>query len=321
MTDIAPVHAVPPGGRAPDSVWWVKASDGTRLRAARWDADDPIASAVLLSGRTEYLEKMSIPAAALVARGISVVSLDWRGQGLSDRAVTPRMKGHVSDFAEFQQDLVAVLDHPEASLPAGPQLLMGHSMGGAIAAQALQGDLGARFDAAVLSAPMLGINVPVAMRAAGWLTVRIARLLGMLERWPPFGDQSTPYVLTDPSDNCLTSDEDVWRWMVETARKTPDLMIAGPTIGWYGAATSAVKTIARGPSARCPVLAVVGDRESVVSAPAIATGVRHLGGVVETIPDGQHELLIERADIRAAAWSAIDRFLIRAGVPIRSVDA
>ena len=42
-------------------------------------------------------------------RGLSVVSLDWRGQGLSDRLVEPRLKGHVGDFAEFQRDLDTLL--------------------------------------------------------------------------------------------------------------------------------------------------------------------------------------------------------------------
>ena len=38
-------------------------------------------------------------------RGFAVALLDWRGQGLSDRALNDRLKGYVGSFSEFDIDL------------------------------------------------------------------------------------------------------------------------------------------------------------------------------------------------------------------------
>ena len=80
---------LPPGGIAWDETLTLEASDGVRLRGALWRASDPDGSCrglvLLLNGRTEFVEKCALPAAALVARGFAVASVDWRGQGLSPR--------------------------------------------------------------------------------------------------------------------------------------------------------------------------------------------------------------------------------------------
>ncbi|MEM9139684.1 MAG: alpha/beta hydrolase, partial [Pseudomonadota bacterium] len=134
----APFLGPAPGGLAADETWWITASDGTRLRAGLWHAQDARAHCLFLTGRTEYIEKASIPAADLVQRGYSVISLDWRGQGLSARATDNPLKGHVGDFDEFQRDLDALLATPQAKALPGARLLMCHSMGGLIGAAALQ---------------------------------------------------------------------------------------------------------------------------------------------------------------------------------------
>ncbi|MEM0945386.1 MAG: alpha/beta hydrolase, partial [Pseudomonadota bacterium] len=92
--------ALPPGARPWDRGFRVEAADGVGLRAALWQGGDR-GLAVLLSGRTEFMEKMALPATALVERGFSVASLDWRGQGLSDRLAEPAHMGHVARFSDY----------------------------------------------------------------------------------------------------------------------------------------------------------------------------------------------------------------------------
>jgi predicted alpha/beta hydrolase len=36
-------------------------------------------------------------------RGFAVAILDWRGQGLSDRALPNARKGHIYDFSEYDR--------------------------------------------------------------------------------------------------------------------------------------------------------------------------------------------------------------------------
>ena len=258
----APFLSLPPGGLAPTKVRWITASDGVRLRAAHWRADAPKALAVLLSGRTEFLEKMAVPAAELVARGYDVVTVDWRGQGLSDRHLDEELKGHVDDFAEFQLDLDALLASDPVPASGGKTLLMAHSMGGAIATGALlRSDLAGRFDAAVLCAPMYGIALNAPMRAAAWLTRRLGMAFGQGEKWPPFGDVSTPYVLTGPDPNVLTHDHDVWDWLVHVATHHGALNLAMPTLGWFDAAEREMVRIAGARSVALPALCLLGGAE------------------------------------------------------------
>lgn len=301
-----------PGGLAPDDVWWLRARDGLRLRAALWQADAPRGHAIFLTGRTEFLEKITVPAAELVRRGWSVASLDWRGQGLSDRQTDNRLKGHVNHFADFQMDLDAFLADPKVAALPGPRVLMAHSMGGAIGCAALaRPELAQGFQAAVLSAPMLGIRMVASISAAAWLTMRIGTALGKAKAWPPFGDVATPYILSEPSDNLLTADPAIWGWLGECLRADPDLALAMPTIGWFGAAFGEMKRLSTLGPAPCPTLILLGEHERVVDPAAVRTGAARLGADLAEIPGAQHELLIERGDMRALAWTEIDGFLAR----------
>ena len=313
----APFHDVPPGGLRPDRVWWMTAPDGVRLRAAHWAGQGGDALCVLLNGRTEFIEKFALPAAALVARGYQVVSLDWRGQGLSDRAAEPHLKGHVGSFAEFQVDLDMLLDSvPVQEIAPGPRLLMAHSMGGAIATGALMRmEISGLFDAAVLSAPMYGIAMPGAMRVAAAVVMRVGMALGMDFKWPPFGDVATPYVLTDADPNVLTHDPEIWNWLVKVAREHDALNLAMPTLGWFSAATSEMKRIGKAGDLGIPALCLLGGAEEVVDPKAVRRTASRLGIQVVEIDGARHEHFHESEPWRAQAWSAIDAFLTSRGLP------
>lgn len=301
---------------APDRCWWIRASDGVRLRAALWTSPEATAHAIYLTGRTEFIEKAAVPAAQLVARGYSVISLDWRGQGLSDRLVEPPEKGHVADFAQYQLDLDALLAEPVMSDLTGPRLLMAHSMGGNIAASALaRPEIAASLKAVVLSAPMLDIALNGALRLIARATIGIARLLGRLDRWPPFGDVSTTYVLTKPDENVLTNDQAMWDWMVDVAKAHPEAVLGMPTIAWFAAANAEIARIRTLAGSGIPTLALLGGDEKVVSTDEIRTWTGRTGAELLEIPGGRHELLIEAEPMRALAWSGIDSFLEAQGLP------
>ena len=110
MSEPAPFHAdvadAPEGGRA----FWLNTLDGLRLRAAVWDGG-ALGTAVVLPGRTEYIEKYGRVVRRLTERGLSVAVLDFRGQGLSTRNATAPHLGHVEDFRHYQHDVAALLAH------------------------------------------------------------------------------------------------------------------------------------------------------------------------------------------------------------------
>lgn len=303
---------------APDEIWWIEPEPGIRLRAGLWHAQDALGHVVFLTGRTEYLEKVALPAEQFVARGFSVITLDWRGQGLSSRQAEPGMKGHVGDFSEFQMDLDALLATDQARALTGKRVLAGHSMGGCIATHAMaRPQVLETLDAAVLSAPMLGIAMTPVMRAAAWLTMKIGIALGHAKSWPPFGDVKTPYVLTELEDNVLTSDQTVLDWMVDVARTRPESAIASPTLGWYSAAADAMKQASAFPAPNLPVLCLLGENERVVDKAAVRAGAARMDAKMVRLEAAQHEVLIENPGIRETVWRAVDSFFDANGLPRR----
>jgi lysophospholipase len=328
----APFLALPPGGVPPDLVWWLRAADGVRLRAGLWRAaarhgqggrepgrqqrDERAgrAQVVLLPGRTEYLEQQALPAAELVRRGLDVVSLDWRGQGLADRlsAASP-LRGHVADFADFHADLEALLADDLVALPAErgarPRIVLGNSMGGTIALAALgQGVLGP-VQAAILTAPMFEIAMGRPTRWTARTIIAAAGLLGFAEHWPPWLQGHVPFVLRPFKDNLLTRDEAYWDWMAGVAREHPALSVGLPTFGWLAAAGRAMDELRLAPPPPCPVLCVVGTEERVVELAAIREGGARIGARLAEVAGARHLLLAEAEPMRGAAWAAIDAFL------------
>ncbi|MBY0422383.1 MAG: alpha/beta hydrolase, partial [Parvularculaceae bacterium] len=94
-------NPLPDGGEIFD----FRGADGARLRAALFHAPDARGGVVLMAGRSEFLEKYFEVVRELQARGLSVATMDWRGQGLSDRLLPEREKGHILDFGAFRADL------------------------------------------------------------------------------------------------------------------------------------------------------------------------------------------------------------------------
>ncbi len=302
---------LPPGGIAWDETLELEAADGVRLRGAIWRGGSR-GLVLLLSGRTEFLEKCALPAAALVARGFAVASLDWRGQGRSQRLIDPPLKGHVGRFTDFHLDLAALTAHPAVADIAGRRLMLAHSMGGAIGLGAVaRGQIAP--NAAILSAPMLGIAMTPVTRLVSRATLRIARLLGKMDGWPPFGPVDEPYVFTGFEGNLLTGDRAVFDWMVAALRRDPALQLAMPTLGWMDAAFAEMAWLARQGPLDCPGLFLLGSREQVVDPLAMRAGAARLGAELVEIESARHEVLIEAEPMRGKAWTAIDRFLVEHG--------
>jgi len=302
-----------PGGAPWDAAFAAVAEDGVRLRCALWRGGGR-GLALILPGRAEYLEKMTIPAAALVARGFSVASLDWRGQGHSDRLIDPPEKGHVGDFADYRRDVSALLAAPEVAALGPARLVVSHSMGGAIAIEALAAG---RLPAVpqVLSAPMLGIAISPPLRAASAVVLWVARRLDRLEGWPPFGDPARPYVLTaDFENNMLTGDREVYAWLRAAVRADPRLGLGMPSLGWIATAEAAMARVRAMPRLEVPAICLIGTAERVVNPRAVRQGASRLGADPVEIADARHEVLVEAAGPRAAVWAAIDAFLGRIGV-------
>ena len=302
----APFHAevadAPPGAEA----LWLRAGDGVRLRAVLWRGGGR-GTVLVLPGRTEYIEKYGRVAGRLRALGLTVAAIDWRGQGLSDRHPKYPRVGQVEDFASYQRDVAALLDHPAVAEAPRPLLLLCHSMGGAIGLRALMERPG--IAAAVFSAPMWGIAVRPAARALLGPVTGAALLLGFgLRAMPGAGGRGAP----EFAANRLTSDEAAFDWAARQVAAHPELALGAPSVDWTRAAFRETARLAPLPSPDRPMLGFLGAEEKVVSRDAItARFAAAPDGLLVPCPGARHEILMERDEIQGRVWARIAEFLDR----------
>ncbi|HEY1475598.1 MAG TPA: alpha/beta hydrolase [Pseudolabrys sp.] len=302
-----------PANPVPDNVVTgsVKTSDGVNLRFARW-APPPgrKGTVVVLQGRAEYIEKYFETVRDLRARGFAVAAFDWRGQGLSDRALSDRHKGHVRKFSEYATDLDAVMEQVVLPDCPPPIFALGHSMGAAIGIQVAHE--GSRwFERMVLSAPMVALRPGRLTTVAGPLA-RFMRLIGRGSGYVPTGD-SGAMGAEDFIGNVLTSDPVRYARNTAVLEQAPELGIGAPTVAWVDAALRLMTQFAVPAYAghiRQPILLVAAGRDEVVSTPAIeAFGMKLLAGRHLILPGSKHEILQEQDLYRGQFWAAFDAFV------------
>ena len=286
---------------APDGAVVVWASSGSgagaaRIRLASWKAGDK-GTVLLLPGRTECVEKYGRAAGDLVARGFSVITIDWRGQGLADRPLPDRATGHVGTFAEYQDDLDAMLaEAGRAGLPQ-PYFMLAHSMGGCIGLRGLMRGLPVK--AAVFSAPMWGIAMAAWLRPVATVVSALAAPLGLVTRYAPSTSAQT-YLLQFPFEgNVLTTDREMWDYMRRQVAEAPDLALGGPSIGWLKQALQECAALAALPAPKVPAICALGTAEKVVDVPPVH--LRMAGwsnGQLDLYPGAEHEIMMEGAAAR-----------------------
>jgi len=278
----------PEGGRA----FFLTAEDGVRLRLGLWTRTDARGTVFLLPGRTEYVEKYGPAAADLARRGYAMVTIDWRGQGLADRALADRAAGHVARFADYQRDMRAMIAAARALRLPLPWHMIGHSMGGAIGLRALAEGFEAH--AAVFSAPMWGIVLPAWKRPLAQPYCGVLRALGRGHRYAP-GLGAECYVLTAPfEDNFLTSDPAMYDFMRRQLRARPELVINGPSYAWVHEALTEARALRAMNLPEVPALAVLGSAERIVERSAVeGVMARWPGGRLEIYEGARHEVMME----------------------------
>ena len=267
------------------------------IRVVWWKIGDR-GTVVLLPGRTECAEKYGRAAGDLVRRGYSVITIDWRGQGRSDRALPDPTVGHVRTFAEYQDDLDALLAEADRAGLPGPRFLMAHSMGGCIGLRALM--RGLPFRAAVFSAPMWGITLAAWLRPMAQVVTMLAGPLGFSHRYVPTTGPEI-YLLQSPFEgNVLTTDREMWAYMRDQVRAVPEFALGGPSLAWLGAALAECAALAGRPAPNVPAICALGTEEKVVDVPPVH--VRMAGwsnGQLDLYPGAEHEIMMEGPAARA----------------------
>jgi alpha-beta hydrolase superfamily lysophospholipase len=107
----------------------LQTTDGLTLSLRAWPREGARGSVVIVHGLGEHIGRHARVAAHLNDWGWSVFGHDHRGHGASEG---PR--GRLASADDLIADLALVIDHARRSQP-GPLVLLGHSLGGLVAAR------------------------------------------------------------------------------------------------------------------------------------------------------------------------------------------
>lgn len=288
-------------------VW--EAPDGWRVRRMDWSQPPgtaPRGSLIFAGGRGDFIEKYLEPLGHWHSEGWNVTSFDWRSQGESRGSIEG---GHLESFDPLIGDAGGLIEEWAARTP-GPHVAVGHSMGGHLFLRLLA-DERPPIDAAVLVAPMIGINsLPVPSWASqalagtfcllGWSSVPAWR---QSRRPPPPGSARQSFLTS-----CRERYSDELWWL----ERQPGFALGAPSWGWLAAAYASMARVTPGKlqSVAAPVLLVGAEHDRLVSASAIRWAAEHLPKAeLVMFPDAAHEILRESDPVRLAAMVAIDAFL------------
>jgi len=162
----------------------IKTPDGVELFVRAWPLPAGArrrGSALIIHGLGEHSGRYGHVAAALNDIGVAVRGYDHRGFGQSGgpQATIPSLNALVDD-AKIVFDAFAA--EAKAAGDPAPPFLLGHSMGGAIAARAVTGGW-IRPRGLVLSSPALKLRMPAIMRlfvaVGSWITPNLVQPHGL----------------------------------------------------------------------------------------------------------------------------------------------
>jgi lysophospholipase len=288
------------------------APDGWLHRRFDWPASvgaAPRGSLLFQAGRADYIEKYIEAAAHWHDRGWHVAGFDWRGQGGSGRMLDDPATGHLTSLDPLVEDLAAFVTDWQARTPA-PHVLIGHSMGGHLVLRLLA-DREVKVDAAVLVAPMLGLN-------SGRLPDRLGRIIagavcriGRAERraWEQSELPGPRRALQRRLTGCVDRHADSAWWK----DRRPELGLGPPSWGWIAAAYASIARLDRPgvlEQVALPILLLAPAQDRLVRTAAIrAAAARLPNAELIVAPQGAHELLREVDAVRIPLFVAIDDFL------------
>jgi lysophospholipase len=222
------------------------APDGLQLTWQSWTPDDgPVAVLAVVHGYGEHGGRYGFLVDAMTARGLAVWTYDLRGHGRS-----PGRRGHIDRFTDYLADTRAFLAHLRRKWPQEPLLLLGHSMGGLIAAayveQTASGPDGSGSTAShgsgltgpnadddglaglIMSSPFVGVRLPVSPLKAGAARV-LSRVAPTMRMANPLRNEQLshdPEVVAAAAADPLNHRVTTTRWAAEVLDAQPAVIAA-----------------------------------------------------------------------------------------------
>jgi lysophospholipase len=296
---------------AADRYDFVTSPDGAKLRYAFWRAraERPRGTILLLNGRGEFIEKYAIEIVPeLRARGFAIWTMDWRGQGLSARALPDSQKGHIDRFETYLTDLGAFIDFVAASDTPRPIVALTHSMGAHILLRHFAERGSEPIKAGVMVAPMTGLRSEAIIR----VLLSLLPATATIDQRYFYGGAPFRLVGREFIGNKVTNDQRRFRFAEAWYVTDPRLPIGGPTIGWLRQAVKSIRQLVE-PAylarIKPPMLILSAKQDLLVdSRTHAALATRLPNARVVDFEGARHEIMMETDKVRARFWTEFDRF-------------
>lgn len=298
---------------------WLKQREKTQTVAGQeekplccvsYDADAPKGTVLVLHGFTECAEKFSEVIYSLLQNGFSVVAYDQRGHGHSwrdDAAKKDVSLTHVSDFNEYEQDLLAVCGAVLKKMPK-PWMIFAHSMGGAVTGLFLERHPDV-FSRAALCAPMIAANLGMPRLVVTGLC-HLFKLFGQGKRRVFV---SKPYSGPEDFNTGFATSRERFDWYDKVKHDHKEYWNNGPSYSWtleairvnrWLLAPGAVEKIA------CPVKLYTAENDtSVLPEPQKQFIGRVKRGEWALVKGAKHEIFRSTDDVLFPWWHDVLAFL------------
>ncbi len=276
----------------------IVSSGGGTLRVALPNRTSQKVATVVVSGRTEFIEKYIELARDLYHRGISVCLYDHCGQGASDRQLEDRQKGHIDRFETYVDDLHRVIGELPGAAGLDQVRLISHSMGGTVSMLYAMRHPG-QISRVVLGSPMCAIR-PDSIFPQFLIKpyVSAACRFGHGERYVATTGPYQPDLQFN--ENLLTSDEERFSYNRFLTNLLDFAPIGGPTYRWLHEAHKAMRAVnANMERIPIPMLVLTAPQDQVIKSGVIkrfCTSSEYCS--LKEYEDGRHELFMEVDRIR-----------------------
>lgn len=286
---------------------YFKSYDGLNISYKTFLVKNAKANIVISSGRTEGMLKYQELIYDLNKNGYSVYVFDHRGQGNSDRMLKDPQIGHVNKFEDYVLDMNYFVENFVKR--DKKMVLIGHSMGGAIASLYAE-EYPSVFDALVLSSPMHQvefINSTVSNVACNLIEKRSNNIDKYMTGAYSYDKSKVAF-----DKNILTHSKTRYEVTKIAFDIEPKTKIGGPSVRWAAQACKGSKrSVDNAGKIKIPTLLLHAQNDKVVTKEAqeefCSNAYPHCKGY--QIDGAYHELFVEKDSMRDKALSAILDFI------------
>lgn len=265
---------------------------------------------VVFNGRTEPMIKYAELIYDLRNEPFDIFIMDHRGQGFSERMVKDDSHmGYIENFNYYVQDAKKFVEEIVKKNSTGAIHVMGHSMGGAIAALYME-KYPREFASAVLSSPMIDFYTKGIPRGITTGMTGLLALLGQGKSYAPGEKKFNQYA--DFDTNNLTTSIHRFANNNNLEVEYPTTVIRGPSVRWVNQSLKACKqSLKNAYKVETPVLLLQAGSDTIVKNRAqdkFCSQVTNCRKVV--YPAARHEILQEQDEIRNQALGKIKKFIL-----------